>query len=292
MDTRRLGMFLAVVDEGTFTAAAKACYVSQSALSQAIQELEKEVGVALFERLGRRVALTAAGEALVEPSRQTLRDLANARSAVAAVAGVTAGHLDLVALPTLAVEPVARIVGEFRRAHPAVRVNLADPDEPDDLVRAIRSGAAEVGICDAPTAPTGLVQHRLHAQTVVVAFPPGAAPAGIEAPMPLRALGDYPMVTTPRGTASRRLLDDAFHHVHREPNVAVETEQREAILPLVLSGGGAALLPAVIAETARAAGATVVSCRPELVRRIVLLHRDATLSPAAARFRDLALPDG
>ena len=181
MDTRRLAMFLAVVDEGTFTAAARASYVSQSALSQAIQELEKEVGVALFERLGRRVALTAAGEALIEPSRQALRDLANARSAVAAVAGVEAGHLDLVALPTLAVEPVARIIGQFRRAHPAVRVNLADPDDPDDLIRAIRSGTAELGITDQPSTSTGLAEVRLRAQTVVLAFPPGAAPASVRA---------------------------------------------------------------------------------------------------------------
>ena len=291
MDTRRLAMFLAVVDEGTFTAAARASYVSQSALSQAIQELEKEVGVSLFERLGRRVALTAAGEALIEPSRQALRDLANARSAVAAVAGVEAGHLDLVALPTLAVEPVARIIGQFRRAHPAVRVNLADPDDPDDLIRAIRSGTAELGITDQPSTSTGLAEVRLRAQTVVLAFPPGAAPASVRAPMPLRELGDYPMVTTPRGTASRRLFDDAFRRVHREPNVAVETAQREAILPLVLAGGGAALLPEALAESARGAGATIVACRPDLVRRIVLLHRDATLSPAAARFRDLARAD-
>src|SRR3954468_15845387 len=105
MDTRRLTMFLAVVDEGTFTKAAGTVYVSQSALSQAIHELEREVGVGLFHRVGRRVVLTAAGEALVEPARQALRDLANARAAVAAVSGLEEGRLDLVALPTLAVTP-------------------------------------------------------------------------------------------------------------------------------------------------------------------------------------------
>jgi LysR family transcriptional regulator, carnitine catabolism transcriptional activator len=281
-------MFLAVVDEGTFTKAAATVYVSQSALSQAIQELERDVGVALFHRVGRRVVLTAAGAALVEPARQALRDLANARAAVAAVSGLEAGRLDLVALPTLAVTPVAPLIGAFRRAHPAVSVQLRDPDDPDDLVRAIRSGTAEVGVTDEPTAPTGLVEHRLASQRLVAVFPPGTAPPA--APVALRDLRDYPMIATPPGTSSRRILDEAFRRVRHTPDIAVETEQREAILPLVLEGAGVALLPAAIAETATARGVHVVDCRPELVRRIVLVHRDAALSPAAAQFRAFALP--
>ena len=62
MDLRQLRYALAVVDEGTFTAAATACYVAQPSLSQAVASLERELGVALFERLGRRVELTAAGD--------------------------------------------------------------------------------------------------------------------------------------------------------------------------------------------------------------------------------------
>jgi DNA-binding transcriptional LysR family regulator len=289
MDLRRLAMFLAVVDEGTFTRAAATVFVSQSALSQAIQELERDLGVALFHRVGRRVVLTPAGEALVEPARQALRDLANARAAVAAVSGLEEGRLDLVALPTLAVTPVAPLVGAFRRAHPAVAVQLRDPDDPVDLVREIRSGGAEVGVTDQPSSPTGLVEHRLAPQRLLAVFPPGVRPPSL--PLALRDLRAYPMITTPPGTASRRILDDAFGRVHHVPDIAVETEQREAILPLVLEGAGVALLPDAIADTARARGAHVAECRPELARRIVLVHRDATLSPAAQRFRDLALAD-
>jgi DNA-binding transcriptional LysR family regulator len=287
MDLRRLTMFLAVVDEGTFTKAAATVYVSQPALSQAIQELEREVGVALFHRVGRRVVLTAAGEALVDPARQALRDLANARAAVAAVSGLEHGRLDLVALPTLAVTPVAPLVGAFRRAHPAITVQLRDPDDPDDLLRAIRSGTAEVGVTDQPPAPTGLVEHHVASQRLVAVFPPGTKLVG--SPIGLRDLRAYPMITTPPGTSSRRILDDAFRRVRQVPDIAVETEQREAILPLVLEGAGVALLPEAIGDTARARGARVVGCRPELVRRIVLVHRAATLSPAAQRFRTLAI---
>src|SRR4051794_38301016 len=110
MEVRQLRYALAVVDEGTFTAAAAACFVAQPSLSQAVAALERELGAALFLRLGRRVALTAAGEAFVPAAREALRAIGTVRADVAAVAGVLAGHLDLVALPTLAVDPVTPLV--------------------------------------------------------------------------------------------------------------------------------------------------------------------------------------
>src|SRR5258707_11026216 len=113
MDLRQLSYFLAVVDERTFTAAAAAVAVAQPSVSQAVRSLETELGTPLFHRVGRSVRLTSAGEALVAPARQALRDAEIAREAVRAVAGLTAGRLDLAALPTLAAEPVAALVGAF-----------------------------------------------------------------------------------------------------------------------------------------------------------------------------------
>src|SRR5215207_362011 len=97
MDLRRLRLFLAVVDGGGMTRAAESEHVSQPSVSQAIRELEADLGTALFHRVGRRVVLTTAGEALVEPARQVLRDVETGRAAVEAVAGLGAGLVDLVA---------------------------------------------------------------------------------------------------------------------------------------------------------------------------------------------------
>ena len=88
MDLRRLRLFMAVVDEGGFTRAAESEFVSQPSVSQAIRELEDELGTPLFHRVGRGVVLTAAGEALVGPARQALRDVESATAAVAAVVGL------------------------------------------------------------------------------------------------------------------------------------------------------------------------------------------------------------
>ena len=140
MDLRRLRLFLAVVDGGGMTRAAEAEHVSQPSVSQAVRELEAELGTPLFHRVGRRVVLTAAGEALVEPTRQVLRDVETGRAAVAAVSGLDAGRLDLVALPTLAADPVAPLVGAFRLAHPGIDIALADPTDAADLVDLVASG--------------------------------------------------------------------------------------------------------------------------------------------------------
>ena len=83
MDLRQAAYVVAVVDEGSFTAAAASIPVSQPALSQAIAALERELGAPLFHRIGRRVVLTPAGEAFVGPARQMLRQAEVARSVVA-----------------------------------------------------------------------------------------------------------------------------------------------------------------------------------------------------------------
>src|SRR4051794_22559991 len=113
MELQQLRYAVTVVDQGTFTAAAAACFVAQPSLSQAVRQLERELGVELFSRVGRRVALTPAGEAFVPAAREALRAVETIGAQVAAVAGLVAGHLDLVALPTLALDPVTPLVGAF-----------------------------------------------------------------------------------------------------------------------------------------------------------------------------------
>src|SRR5262249_60817881 len=99
MEIRQLEYVVGVVDEGGFTRAATSLHVTQPALSDGIRRLEAELGLELFHRVGRRAVLSAAGEAFVEPARPVLRDLGVLRTAVAAVAGLTAGGVRLAAAP-------------------------------------------------------------------------------------------------------------------------------------------------------------------------------------------------
>ncbi len=298
MDFRRLTYFLGVVDSGGFTAAADEVGVSQPALSLAVKELERELGVPLFDRVGRGVRLTSAGEALVAPARQALRDVETGRAAVAAVTGARAGSLALASLPTLAADPVAELVGRFRTRFPGVTVDLAAPEDSADLMTMIRDGRCEAGITEAGPVPAGLVSHDVGAQALLLILPPGSpsaggaggrdGPNGATVTLTVSDLVGVAFVAAPVGTSTRRLLDDGFAAAGAVPEVAVVTAQRDAILPLVLAGAGAALVPEPIAEVARTLGATVARPDPIIERSIALVHRGGPLAPAAGRFVQLA----
>lgn len=284
MDLRRLEVFLAVVDEGGFTDAADELGVSQPAVSQAVRGLERELGVSLFHRLGRGVRLTDAGRALIAPARLTLHDAAAALDAARSVRELTSGHLELACLPTLAVAPLAGLVGEFRRRHAGVTIALLDPDDSADLLELVRSGRCELGITS-DASGGGLVTVPLAHQAFRAILPPGTEPPGT---LSAEGLAAMPMVAPPRGSSSRDLLDSVLAAAGLHPTIVVETAQREALLHLVLAGAGAALVPLPLAEAGRSLGCSVVELRPAVGRPVVLVHRDAVLSPSAQSFLDIA----
>lgn len=289
MDLRRLTYFLAVVDHGGFTSAAKAIFVSQPALSLAVRELEEEVGTELLYRLGRGVRLTAAGEAFASPARQALRDIEIARASAASIAGLETGSLALGSLPTLAADPLADLIGRFRTAHPGVIVDLAAPEDTASLVALLRDGRCEIGLAEPVSLPETLATHELGAQRLLVILPPGTDRR--RRTLSVEELERVPFIATPEGTSSRRLLDEAFAAVGLTPNIVVIAAQREAILPLVAAGAGAAMVPEALAERASRLGAVVATPRPKITRRVVLVHRPGPLAPAARRFLELALPE-
>ncbi|HEX4217142.1 MAG TPA: LysR family transcriptional regulator [Acidimicrobiales bacterium] len=323
MDLRRLTYFLAVVDEGGFTSAAKAVFVSQPALSLAIKELEHELGTELFERLGRSVRLTAAGQALVGPARQVLRDLETGKAAVEAVAGLRGGTLSLASLPTLAAHPVAELVGRFCRRYPDVAVDLSAPEDTADLVDLLRTGQCELGIGEETGLPDDLRIVSMEVQRLLVILPPGSpvkarsarsagsspsaassgsvgsspsagssrsaasrstGPSWLAGSLRLGDLRDTTMIATPIGTSSRRLFEEGFAAAGVVPRVSVVTAQRDAILPLVLAGAGASLVPEAMAAMGARLGAVVAEPRPAVERRIVVAARQGPLAPAARGF--------
>src|SRR5271163_3062430 len=205
MDERRLGAFLAVVDEGSVTAAAARLHVAQPSLSQTLRSLERELAVELFVRAGRGLRLTAAGHELVGPAREALRALQSARETVAEVAGLQTGSLELSALATLAVDPLAGLVGAFRRAHPGVLVRVREPDSALGVTEDVRIGAAELGLANVPLRTGELVSRPLGEQELLVVLPPNSE--GADEPISAAALAQLPLVVSPPGTSTRMLLE-------------------------------------------------------------------------------------
>lgn len=289
MDLRQVEYVLAVVERGSFTKAAASIPVSQPSLSDGIRRLESELGVRLFHRLGRSVELTDAGRAFVGPARRLTRDRDAVFESVATIRDLQSGTLDIVALPTLAADPLGRLVGGFRKANPGIAVRIAAPEDDGAVVAMVLDGRSELGLTELRSHRDELVGVSLERQELVAVCPPRTRLAA-SGRLPVARLEGMPLVTTPPGTSTRDLLDRALASAGIDPQIAVETSQREAIASLVLNGAGTSFLPARLAEALAGQGAVVARLVPTLTRTIGLVHRPAPLTPAARAFVELARP--
>lgn len=289
MDLRHLEFVVAIVEHGGVGRAATALHVAQPSVSASIRRLERELGVNLFDRIGRRLVLTDAGATVVDHARQLLAGRERLQAELADQQGLLAGTLRLVSLPTLATEPLTALVVAFSARHPAVHIEIDEPVDADDLERRVSDGRSELGLTD--LALTSRALHRVHLsdQPIVAVLPPATpAPGG---QVTTAQLAHLPLITTPPGTSTRTLLDQALRRHQLAANIVIETSHREAIVPLVLAGIGVTVLPGPLATDAALRGAVLAELDPPLRRRIGLVHRLGALSPAARAFRDTATHD-
>ena len=229
MDERRLRYFLAVAEEGGVTRAAQRLAVAQPSLSQALRAFESELGVQLFHRVGRGMRLSAAGRQLVGPARQILRAMDDARTAISGATELRTGTLELATLATLAIDPMADVVGRFRDRYPGIEVDLFEPETAAGVSALVREGACELGAAHLPIPAEGLVELPLGEQELFFVLPPHPdGDRAQERSIGARELAEIPLVVAPRGTSTRMLLDQALDAVGVPPRIAVETAAREA----------------------------------------------------------------
>src|ERR671927_291682 len=174
MERRQLEYFLAIVDTGNVSAAALQLHVTQPTISVALRTLEKELGGQLFSRSPAGLALTATGQALVEPARQVLRDFSVARERVRDVLGFAGGHLDIAAVPALASGWLMDFVVAFRKAHPDVGVRVHAEIDDEAIAAQVRSGRVNLGLTVSQPAALGLATRTVGHQTLQALMPPGS----------------------------------------------------------------------------------------------------------------------
>lgn len=285
MDLRQIELVVGVIDHGGFTRTAAAFGIAQPSVSQAVRKLEDELGVVLFRRVGRGVALTEAGRAFEGPARAVLRDVANLEATVARHRDVAAGVLRIGMLPTLAATLANGVVATFRRAHPDVAVQIADERRPAHLLDMVADGRCELVFTERHTRRAGLVSVPLGRQQLMAILPPGAPDPGS---LGLARLADLPLVLAPSGSSVRAQVESALERAGYTARIAVEVPQRDAIVPLVLAGAGVSIVPPEQAREAEQAGAVVVPLSPPMWRELSLIHPDRDLSPAAVAMLEIA----
>ncbi|MUN62237.1 LysR family transcriptional regulator [Kocuria sediminis] len=289
MDVRQLRYFLAVVDHGGFTRAAEHLLIAQPSLSQTVKGLERELGVPLFHRIGRRVVLSEAGEELVGPARVVLRDLEAARAAVDDLRGVRSGRLDVVAMPSPGVEPLTSMIAAYARSHPAVTVDVEAAFTPEEVTGAVRTGRAEIGILgsDRPFRSAEVEVRHLEQQPLVLIVSPRADTFAAGDAVRREDLDGHRVVVSQRGSLMRSLVDDMLAAGIRV-DIAAEVAHRTSVLPLVLAGVGHAVLPSSWTPLARQMGLRVVRIEPVTALHVAVVSRPADLTPAARAFLDVA----
>jgi DNA-binding transcriptional LysR family regulator len=271
-----------VADHGTFTYAAAALNVTQPTLSQAIQGLERELGVKLFERVKHGSRLTSAGEALVAPARRILREFEEAQAAVHNVEGLRSGRLVVVAPPYLAADPLARLLGPFNERYPDVAIRIVDPGQLD-VPGVLRSGGAAVGLDFSAPAGPGIHSSRLADEEVLIVLPPGTESPGPV--LPVSALDEVRLIS-PLAPAHLPVLR-RIEVAGIRSRVWVETASRVAAVPLVLAGVGATLLTEPLARQAEDSGAIACRLDPPVYRQAFLIHVPPVTSASARAFLDL-----
>jgi DNA-binding transcriptional LysR family regulator len=284
MDIRQLRYFLAVVDQGTIHRAAGVLYVAQPSISHSLRRLEEELGTELFLRRGRGLVLSSAGEALVEPAREVVQLLEVARATVESVGGLRGGRLTIASMPSQAVSPLTRLIADFAARYPQVEVRVVASDRPDDVREAVRTGAAELGVLAVPGGFHGFDDLRVQPietqRFVLVARSDVSLPA--EEPIAISSLRGLPLIVGQPGTGMRRVADAII--AATDCRLAVEIEHREALLPLVLSGVGVAVVADSWRPLADAVGLSVRTLNSPEVLHVGLVWQQRRLSPAAMAF--------
>jgi DNA-binding transcriptional LysR family regulator len=288
MDARQLRYFLAVVDEGGINRAAETLLIAQPSLSQSIAALERDLGVPLFDRVGRRLVLSDAGETLIGPARVVLRDLEDAKASIDALKALRSGRVDLVTMPSPGIEPLTTLLTCFARNYPAVTVNAEAAFTPEEVLHSVRTGACEIGVLGSPDevrAPDLDVVALESQPLILISGPDADTPARPD--INRSELVGFRLIVSQRGSLMRTLVDEVLAS-GVDATIVAEVAHRTSIMPMVLSGFGQAVMPSSWAPSARQAGATVHRIVPESCLHVAAVCRPTHLTPPARALLDEA----
>ena len=289
MDLRELKAFVEVVKQGGFSAATKELIAAQSTVSKAVKQLEDEVGVQLFDRVGRKVKLTVAGELVYRHAIAMLAERENLLNDLADLHGLRRGRIRLGLSRLGSANLFTNLVVQFRRRYPGIEVELVERGVLK-LQQALREGSLDLAICRLPV-PDDLDWILVHDEPLLALIPIGH-PLAKAASIDLGQLADTPFILFEQGFALNSQIISACQLHGFTPKVAAYSGQAELIQALVAAGVGVAFLPRNICP----AGHDLLTClpigEPEFRwRRTLAWKRDCPLPPAVRTFLDLVRED-
>ncbi len=285
MTLEQLRIFVAVAEREHVSAAARALPLAQSAVSAAIAALEARHGVALFDRIGRRVALTEAGRMLLGEARRLLADVAALETALGEFGQGASGALSVFASQTVAGYWLPAHLVAYRRAHPRVEVKVAVGNSAE-AARAVEEGRADVGFVEDAVAAERLVRTPLARDQLLLVVAP-SHPWAERTALSREDLEAAPWVMREPGSGTRAAFERALAKRGVERfEVALTLPSNEAVRAAVEAGLGATALSASVAAPSLEAGLLARAPFEIESRAFYLLRRRA---PAPSRAVDALL---
>lgn len=241
MELRHLRSFLAVADALHFRRAAAALDMAQPTLSLRVQQLERDLGADLFERVGRGVRLTEAGEVFRQHARRALAALDEARVALGELGGLLRGTLRLGVVQTAGVYLVPPVIAGFLTRHSGIQIR-ASVLSADGVEAGLRGGRLDLGISFVP-AGDDMAAELLFDEELVLVVNEFHSWAGDS--VPIARLDGVALTLMPDGFCTRRLAEAAFAEARARPVAAIELDTVEAAVATVRAGGPPGVLPAL-----------------------------------------------
>jgi DNA-binding transcriptional LysR family regulator len=281
---KQVQAFTAVATTNSFSRAAEQLNVAQSRISVLVRDLEKELGVRLFDRTTRRMELTTAGREFRSHGEKLISDLKHAIEDTHALGERKRGRLTVAAPPLIMEALVPRLLVPFKRDFPGVRVIMLDA-RTDRIVEAVKTGEADIGIGTFAQHEEGLVRTRL-ARDALLLFCHNKHPlAALHRPRWKDIVGT-PVISLTSESGVRHLVDYGCNAAGISIQAEYEVALATTALALVEAGLGVCILPAnaLSAAKTRPVVARPLS-HPTVAREITMIARHGrSLSPAAAEW--------
>ncbi|MFW3176456.1 LysR family transcriptional regulator [Xanthomonas phaseoli] len=287
-----LRAFCQTVRLGSVSRAAEALYVSQPAVTLQLQALERDLGVSLFERSGRRMAPSREGQLLYDMAQPLVESLDGLEASFREkVRGLDAGELNIAANSSTILYLLPRIVANFRARHPDVRLTLHNAISADgtDL---LREDAVDLAVGSMLDVPADLNYAPVYRFEQLLITPPDHPLAG-KAEVSLQDLSPYPLILPPRRQVTYRLVDLIFQQARVPYTVALEVGGWEVIKQYVAMGMGISIVTAICLTDADRDKLATRSLKDFFPTRSygVVVRKGKYLSPQARAFIELIQPD-
>ncbi|WP_347904611.1 transcriptional regulator CynR [Pseudomonas purpurea] len=278
---RHIRYLLAVAEHRNFTRAAEALHVSQPTLSQQIKQLEDVLGAPLFDRSGRTVRLTDAGEAYVRFARLALQDLEAAKRAMHDVQDLTRGSLRLAMTPTFTAYLIGPLLARFNSLYPGVSVSVEEMTQ-DRIESALAEDLLDIGIAFTGNHLSDIDSQPLFSETLSLVVSQNHPGFLDRQSLNAEALGQQSLVLLSGDFATRQHIDQYCRQHNIAPRIAIEANSISAIVEIVRRGLLATILPEAIAR--ELPGLRPLAVHPGLPqRRVALLSRKGAYRSAACQ---------